>query len=129
MTPKIAARAEEIFTRLTHGRYCELNLTRNLEVSAVPEGEAVARKLLSLSRGAADQAWLSVRLALGETLGAKGTPLILDDVLAMYDDLRAETAIEFFAEEAKNRQIILLTCRKRDALLTEKYGGNLSSLQ
>ena len=129
MTPKIAARAEEIFTRLTHGRYCELNLTRNLEVSAVPEGEAVARKLLSLSRGAADQAWLSVRLALGETLGAKGTPLILDDVLAMYDDLRAETAIEFFAEEAKNRQIILLTCRKRDALLTEKYGGNLISLQ
>ena len=129
MTPKIASRAEEIFTRLTHGRYGELNLTRNLELSAVQTGEAVARKLLSLSRGAADQAWLSVRLALGEALGAKNIPLILDDVLAMYDDLRAETAIEFLAEEAKNRQIILLTCRERDALLSEKYGGNVISLQ
>ncbi|MBR6772173.1 MAG: AAA family ATPase [Clostridia bacterium] len=129
MTPKIASRAEEIFTRLTHGRYGELNLTRNLEVSAVQTGEAVARKLLSLSRGASDQAWLSVRLALGEALGAKETPLILDDVFAMYDDNRAETAIEFLSEEAKNRQIILLTCRNRDALLTEKYGGNLVRLQ
>ena len=129
MTPKIAARAEEIFTRLTHGSYGELNLTRNLELSAVPEGEAVARKLLSLSRGATDQAWLSVRFALAQSLGAEGVPLVLDDVLAMYDDLRAETAIEFLAEEAKNRQIILLTCRQRDALLTQKYGGNLITLK
>ena len=128
MTPRIAARAEEIFTRLTHGRYGELNLTRNLEISAVPEGEAVARRLLSLSRGAADQAWLSVRLALGEALGKEGTPLVLDDVLAMYDDSRAETAIEFLAEEAKKRQIILLSCRSRDGALTEKYGGNLITL-
>ncbi|MBR4941281.1 MAG: hypothetical protein IKZ19_04715, partial [Clostridia bacterium] len=129
MTPKIASRAEEIFARLTNGRYGELQLTRSLEASAVPAGEAVARRLISLSRGAMDQAWLAVRLALSEALCTSETvPLVLDDVLAMYDDERAETALKFFGEASKNRQIILFTCRRRDALLTEKYGGNLISL-
>ena len=130
MTPRIAARAEELFTRLTHGRYGELELTRDMEASAVPAGEAVARRLLYLSRGAADQAWLAVRLALCETLSPPGeaVPLVLDDVFAMYDDARAETATELLAELAKTRQIILFTCRERDALLSQKHGGSVIRL-
>ncbi len=126
MTPRIAARAEEIFTHLTQGRYGQLQLSRNLEAAAVPEGEAVARKLLYLSRGAADQAWLAIRLALSEALtDSAPVPLVLDDVLAMYDDSRAETAIKFFADLAKTRQIILFTCRSREAEVVSAVGGKV----
>lgn len=131
MTPKIASRAQEIFTRLTGGRYGELLLTRDMEASAVPAGEAVARRLLSLSRGATDQAWLAVRLALCETLspGEEPVPLVLDDVLAMFDDERARTAVGFFAELAQSRQVILFTCRERDAELTGLFGGRVTDLR
>ncbi len=129
LTPKIAARAEEIFTRLTSGRYGELHLTRDLDASVVPAGEAVARKLLYLSRGASDQAWLSVRLALSETVfGEESVPLVLDDVLAMYDDSRAETALSFLAQEAQKRQIILFTCRRRDAEYAAGLGAAVTGL-
>ena len=129
LTPRIAARAEEIFTALTDGRYGELHLTRELEASAVPAGEAVARRLLSLSRGAADQAWLSVRLALSELAVPDPTvPLLLDDVLAMYDDGRARLALTFLAEAARSRQIILFTCRERDARLAEALGAAVQRL-
>ncbi len=89
----------------------------------------MARRLLSLSRGAADQAWLSVRLALSELAVPDPTvPLLLDDVLAMYDDGRARLALTFLAEAARSRQIILFTCRERDARLAEALGAAVQRL-
>jgi uncharacterized protein YhaN len=39
-------------------------------------------------------------------------PLIIDDALVNLDDVRYDQAMELLSDIAKNRQVILFTCRK-----------------
>ena len=75
-------------------------------------GEFGSHEADYLSSGTADQAYLSMRLALSsvifETSGA--LPIFLDDSLAQYDDRRMKTAAEFLREYSENCQVIMFTC-------------------
>jgi len=89
-------------------------------------GGVAARRLLSLSRGAYDQLYLAVRIALSEIIyNGELPPLVLDDVLSSFDDERAARALEFFSCEAKKRQVIMFTCREREILTGEALGANI----
>ena len=41
-------------------------------------------------------------------------PVVLDDTLVNFDDMRARRALELFHEIAQHRQVILFTCHRRD---------------
>ena len=58
--------------------------------------------------------YLAVRLAVCELALPEGEscPLILDDALVNLDDERLEQAMKLLGEIAKQRQVILFTCRK-----------------
>ncbi|MDK9699047.1 MAG: AAA family ATPase [bacterium] len=71
----------------------------------------------SLSIGARDQLYLAVRVAIADFLSVEHLPLVLDEPFAQADDTRFESGMELLLEEAKARQVILLTChalRHRD---------------
>ena len=81
-------------------------------MSVEENGRFGSREAEYLSSGAADQAYLSLRLALSsmifETSGA--LPIFLDDSLAQYDDRRAEAAADFLKEYSADGQVIMFTC-------------------
>ena len=105
-------RAGRIFSRLTRGAYGSVLITKAFDMSVEENGRFGSREAEYLSSGAADQAYLSLRLALSsmifETSGA--LPIFLDDSLAQYDDRRAEAAAGFLKEYSADGQVIMFTC-------------------
>ena len=105
-------RAGKIFSRLTRGAYGSVLITKAFDMSVEKNGRFGSREAEYLSSGAADQAYLSLRLALSsmifETSGA--LPIFLDDSLAQYDDRRAEAAAGFLKEYSADGQVIMFTC-------------------
>ena len=76
----------------------------------------MGRSVRLLSQGAADQLYLTVRLAICDMVlpADKRVPLILDDALVTFDDERLHAALDYLLAESRNRQILLFTCQKRE---------------
>ena len=104
-------RAAEIFSGLTQGKYCALNISRTLDMTAEQTGVFGTRELGYLSLGTVDQAYLSLRLAISELISCdEELPVFMDDVLSQYDDARTADAIGFLSKHFKQRQGVLFTC-------------------
>ena len=116
-SPALGARAAEIFSAITGGRYDKVLLSRDFSLSAEVVGDPVSRSVRLLSQGAADQLYLAVRLAICDMVlpGDKRVPLILDDALVTFDDDRLRAALDYLLAESHRRQILLFTCQKREA--------------
>ena len=123
-SPALGARAAEIFSALTDGRYDKVLLSQDMALSAEQSGDPMSRSIRLLSQGAADQLYLAVRLAIcGMVLPEeKHVPLILDDALVSFDDRRLHAALDVLLAESEQRQILLFTCqtRERDYLAGHK---------
>ncbi len=124
---QLEAKAGGIFSELTQGHYGNMSISNSFDIF-VSEADAFgSRELAYLSSGTADQAYLSLRLALSKLLlnGEESLPILLDDALAQYDDRRAKTALDFFKEYSKDGQIIMFTCHKS---LTDSSGATVITL-
>ena len=111
--PRIAKQAQELFGKLTGGRYDRLTLSHDLSVNAGTAEETVLRTAQWRSEGTADQLYLALRLAVARELTPEA-PLILDDALVRFDDVRHAAAMGILKEEAEQKQIILFTCQSRE---------------
>lgn len=130
--PALGAKTAEIFSALTGGRYDKVLLNRELELSAQLSGDPAARSLSLLSQGAADQLYLSARLAICHLVlpAEHSAPLILDDALAYFDDQRLQAALDWLLQESRTRQILLFTCHHREQeLLSGREGVHLVTLE
>lgn len=108
--PRITHRAQEFLTRLTDGRYGQLQLSQELSLRTAASDELTARSTRWRSDGTADQIYLALRLAVWEELMPQG-PLVLDDALVRFDDRRCTAAMELLKELARHRQVIVFSCR------------------
>ena len=125
-SPLISAAAGRLMARLTGDRYSEIVFSKDFSALVRPEGEPVEHDLLSLSAGTRDQAYLALRLALAELVldGEDPCPIILDDALTNFDDLRMGYALDALRELAATRQIILFTCHSREAAYLQSIGAD-----
>ena len=76
--------------------------------------DLIARDAEYLSAGTLDLMYLAVRLAVCELALPDGEPcpLILDDALVNLDEERFAQAMELLKQIARERQVILFTCRQ-----------------
>ena len=111
--PRIAKRAQELFGKLTGGRYQRLTLSDDFSVKASAEGEDTMYSSQYRSDGTVDQLYLALRLSVAEELTPEA-PLVLDDALVRFDDKRLAQALEILRKTAENKQIILFTCQGRE---------------
>ena len=111
--PRIAKEAQDILSRLTGGRYDRLSISQDMSLHAGAGEETVLRAAQRRSEGTMDQMYLALRLAVSRELTPE-VPLIMDDALVRFDDVRHAAAMEILKEEAENRQIILFTCQGRE---------------
>jgi len=113
--PRITRRAQELFSRMTGGRYDRLTLDADFSVQTAARDEVTLHRALFRSEGTVDQLYLALRLAVAEALTPEA-PLVLDDALARFDDDRQAAAMEILGEMAKEKQVILFTCRQRETI-------------
>ncbi len=116
--PAIIRTAQHHLRRLTAGKYDTLQ-TDLLEGSqklgdiyVVPHRDQ-QRDSEAFSRGTREQVYLSLRLALCDELGKlERLPIILDDVLVNFDDVRLQATADLIADLGRDRQVIYLTCHQ-----------------
>lgn len=113
--PRIASRAQALFSGLTGARYDRLRLGQDLSLQAGAQGEDVLRSVGWRSDGTTDQLYLALRLAVAEELTPEA-PLILDDALVRFDDVRLKAAMEILKSEAETKQVLLFTCQSREKM-------------
>jgi uncharacterized protein YhaN len=124
--PALNQETARILARLTRQRYQELKIDRSLAVRlADPENRAF-HDWQYLSGGTVDQVYLALRLAISDQLSTPldRLPLLLDDVLAQYDDARLASAFTYLAERSQTQpqQVILFTCQNRIVDLARAAG-------
>ena len=111
--PRISKRAQELFGKLTGGRYDRLTLSEDLSLNTSAQTEDTLRSSQWRSDGTVDQLYLALRLAVAEEL-TPNAPLILDDALVRFDEARLAAAMDILQETAQNKQVILFTCQARE---------------
>jgi hypothetical protein len=123
--------AGQLLERLTDGRWVALRA----------EDDGVSRKLRvmradntpcdtgQLSEGTADQVFFAVRLAAVAELhnervkaGDVALPLVLDDVLMAFDEVRVRSALEILASLAPGLQVIVFTHHQHVAEAAAAFG-------
>ena len=113
--PAVMEETGKLFSALTGGKYDRMLLDRQMDVMAGEAAEPTLRPGGYLSAGTQDALYLALRLAICRLALPEGTPVILDDALVCFDDMRLRRALAVLQEAAKERQILLLTCQRREA--------------
>ena len=121
-TPILNDGAARILSKLTNGKYRDIKVTKTLDINIEDNLTGFFREWQYLSTGTIDQAYLAVQLTLASIFTDNDCVQILDDSFAHYDDKRTELAFDFLREYANQRQVILFTCRGREAELGERFG-------
>ncbi|MEZ4374858.1 MAG: hypothetical protein R3B07_28855, partial [Polyangiaceae bacterium] len=133
----ILERANELFPKLTLGRYRELSVGFDGDDRAILEaipsgarGEHERVRVDDLSDGARDQLFLALRIASIERYVEAGTvlPVVLDDILVHFDEERARAALEALSELGRRTQVLFFTHHRRHVELCEAALGGRFSL-
>jgi uncharacterized protein YhaN len=110
--PQVVRTAGRYLARITAGAYTGVfaPLGENSVYAVDTEGKSVSPE--DLSRGTAEQLYLSLRVGYIHNSGRQGErlPVIMDDILVNFDPYRAENAAQAIAEMARENQVLYFTC-------------------
>lgn len=119
--PLLKNAISENFSYVTGGRYKEVLIDEDMNISVISADNDEIVAISSLSGGTLDQLYISLRLGLSNLISSnKKIPLILDDSFIQYDEERLEKSLEILEKEKNRRQVILFTCQKREKELLNK---------
>ncbi len=131
--PPVLREASRWLARLTEGRYPAIITAIDEARLDVRDAEGTLWSPERLSRGTREQVFLALRLALIRDLGRHDVslPIVMDDALVNFDDARARSAarvlVEFVAEQAVDRQMLVLTCHEHVARIFHEAGSHVRS--
>ncbi|MEA2064366.1 MAG: AAA family ATPase [Gemmatimonadota bacterium] len=129
--PEVLRRSQDFFSRMTAGRY--ENIIAPLGEQRFEVCDTGGRRLPpgKLSRGTAEQLYLSLRFGLIEERAARSepVPVMMDDILVNFDPARAAEACRAIARIAESHQVIYLTCHPHIVELIEKQIPGANKLE
>ena len=126
---ELEKKSADIISKLTGGKYTSMTISKSLDIAVEETEKFGSRDIGYLSSGTADQAYLSLRLALSRLMsGEEALPILMDDALAQYDDNRLDLALRFLKEYSEDNQIILFTCHNFISEKAERLGGAVNKL-
>ncbi len=131
--PPVLREASRWLARLTEGRYASITTAIDEARLEVHDADGAIWNPERLSRGTREQVFLALRLALIRDLGRHDVslPIVMDDALVNFDDVRARSAarvlVEFVAEQAADRQMLVLTCHEHVAKTFHEAGAHVRS--
>ena len=110
--PQVIQRAGGYFEKLTLGRYTSLVAPIGENRIEVLSREQSRKEIGELSRGTAEQLYLSLRFGFIEEFckRSEAPPVIMDEILVNFDVSRARAAAEAILALAGRHQVLFFTC-------------------
>ena len=129
VSPMLTAELSRNISEITNGKYS--NVSFNDEQGMIVEvenGNYISAE--RLSSGTIDQLYLSLRLAILDSMAEEKIPIILDEAFSHFDDKRLENILQYINNKFGDRQLIIFTCNMREeqALNNLKIKYNLINL-
>ena len=119
VTPKFTQNLSNLIQKITDEKYQKVSIHEEQGlIVELENGEYKSANLLSV--GTIDQLYLSLRLAMLDEISQEKMPIILDEAFAYFDDERLKNSLLFLMEQAKEHQIILFTCTKREKQILDE---------
>lgn len=109
--PGVLLRASDYLAKMTNGAFTHVKAPFGEQrlVAVRSNGQSVDTS--QLSRGTAEQLYLSMRFALVEEYAGKAVlPLVMDDILVNFDEERMESCLRVLADLSGRHQVLLFTC-------------------
>jgi uncharacterized protein YhaN len=121
--PALNKRVGEILGKITSGKYSDIRISPDLEMSVVHPETGSQREASLLSGGTVDQCYFALRVAIAEAITKKDElPFFLDDSFVQYDDTRLAGALEVLATLAVKHQIVIFSCHGREETIAKSLG-------
>ncbi|HPA42057.1 MAG TPA: hypothetical protein PKV69_08605, partial [Candidatus Hydrogenedentes bacterium] len=132
IAPVIARDASRFLRDITLGAHGDVCIGEGFTITLGPKHAGLPTVTTeSLSKGALDQVYLSLRLALVRLLSASGEtlPMLMDDPFANYDDQRLKSAMRVLTEIGADNQILVFTCREDVGLAAAEAGASVIEMR
>lgn len=128
--PEVIIAAEGFFGSITGDNYPTIIKRIDSEDLEILHTSGSSKGLMEMSRGTREQLYLAMRLGLIQEYEkrSESMPVIMDDILANFDDDRGPLAIQSMKKFAENRQVIVLTCHKNTYDIYRELGANQINL-
>lgn len=127
--PTVTERASATMEEATGGKYTRIAMDSAFGLRYTTDSGTASVDMLS--KGTADLAYISLRLALARTLfGDKGRevpPMIFDETFAAVDETRLANALSAMVHTGA--QCLLFSCRKEEARLGTALGCNILRME
>jgi uncharacterized protein YhaN len=123
----VVRESEHFFRTITNGRYQAIVAPHGEESIEVVGANGSRYQLDILSRGTAEQLYLSLRFGYVQEFGRRARPLpvVMDDILVNFDPQRASASISAILELAERNQILFFTCHPETVSLIKELDQNI----
>ncbi|WP_261301785.1 AAA family ATPase [Paenibacillus andongensis] len=109
--PGVLLRASDYFAKMTNGAFTHVKAPFGEQRLVAIRANGESLDTSQLSRGTAEQLYLSMRFALAEEYAGKAIlPLVMDDILVNFDEERMERCLRVLADLSSRHQVLLFTC-------------------
>jgi uncharacterized protein YhaN len=123
----VVRESEHFFRTITNGRYQAIVAPHGEESIEVVGANGSRYQLDILSRGTAEQLYLSLRFGYVQEFGRRARPLpvVMDDILVNFDPQRARASISAILELAERNQILFFTCHPETVSLIKELDQSI----
>lgn len=122
--PAVIVEAQTFFSNITGGRYTRIYSPLNSTEIYVEDRNGRQKSIQELSRGTAEQLYLSLRFGFIREFGrhSESLPIVFDDVLVNFDPVRCKSTCEAIKDLASDNQIFYFTCHPETVrMLVESF--------
>ena len=126
--PKVLKKAGQFFQTITGQEYVEIFAPLGENKITVRTKNGEVKEPHQLSRGTAEQLYLSLRLGYLQDVAEKKRhlPIIMDDILVNFDPQRAVSALQAILELSKSMQVFYFTCHPHVVEMIKKCNTDVS---
>lgn len=109
--PGVLLRASDYFAKMSNGAFTHVKAPFGEQRLVAIRANGESLDTSQLSRGTAEQLYLSMRFALAQEYAGKAVlPLVMDDILVNFDEERMESCLRVLADLSSRHQVLLFTC-------------------
>ena len=123
VSPKLTEELSRNISEITNGKYNKVKFNDEQGmIVEVENGDYISAE--RLSSGTIDQLYLSLRLAILDSMAEEKIPIILDEAFSHFDDIRLRNILNYINQKFEDRQLIIFTCNEREKQALEKLQLN-----
>jgi uncharacterized protein YhaN len=129
--PNVIKEAQHYFSLMTLGTYPSIYSPLNEDVLYVEDRNKIRKDIKDLSKGTAEQLYLSLRFGFIQefTKNNESLPIIMDDILVNFDPKRFDACCEAFQSLSADHQILYFTCHPDSAMKMNRFISDSTVLE